>query len=187
MRESERALALIVVPVLAVALVITGGIRVGYAAMAPSEVSETRTATAALEELVEEVDPLEAAIASWGEPDLATLLAEAFPGAEWSLCGDSYSGLVWFGPGVKPTEAELLALWVTVGPAFAERRATAEIEAQERNESTKAAASARSADPTRQELCRSLDYRALQGSIDYTEVLSIHSTRAQWSLSGDSY
>jgi hypothetical protein len=195
--ESDRAIALIVVPLLAFALVITGGIGVGYAAMAPSGVSEDTTTTAALEELgssetaleelVEEVDPLEAAIASWGVPDLAAILAEAYPGAEWSLSGNSYSGLVWFGPGAKPTEAELLALWVTVGPALAERRATAEIEAQERLESDKAAASARSADPTRQELCRSLDYRALQGSIDYTKILSIHYSGAQWSLNGDSY
>jgi hypothetical protein len=33
------------------------------------------------------------------------------PNAEWSLNGEIYSGLEWFGPGDKPTLAEIEAAW----------------------------------------------------------------------------
>ncbi|MCO5164651.1 MAG: hypothetical protein M9939_26535 [Mesorhizobium sp.] len=41
---------------------------------------------------------------------LSEKLSRFYPGAEWSLDGDDYSGLMWFGPGDKPTEQDLDAL-----------------------------------------------------------------------------
>lgn len=42
------------------------------------------------------------------------ILMQHYPGAQWSLGGTDYTGLEWYGPGVKPTEAELTALWFAV-------------------------------------------------------------------------
>ena len=41
---------------------------------------------------------------------LSDKISRYYPGAQWSLLGDSYEGLEWFGPGEKPTEQELSAL-----------------------------------------------------------------------------
>jgi len=198
--DRERAVALIVAPVLACALVITGGVGVGLAATSgPHDTESTAAQTSELPEqslsddiVMEEetvaLDPLEEAIAAWGAPDLAAILTEAFPDAEWSLNGNTYSGLTWFGPGAKPTEEELLALWVTVGQVLAERRSAAEEERAEQEAQQAATEQARAADPTRQELCRSIDYKALYGpGVDYTKVLSVHYPGAQWTLNGSSY
>lgn len=47
--------------------------------------------------------------------DIALILTKEYPGAEWSLNGDSYSGLVWMSEDItKPTEEELSAAWDTV-------------------------------------------------------------------------
>jgi hypothetical protein len=46
--------------------------------------------------------------------DIATILTRKYPGKEWTLDGDSYSGLTWLSDGDAPTEAELEALWPTV-------------------------------------------------------------------------
>jgi len=134
------------------------------------------------------IDPYDEAIAAWGQPDLAAILSESFPDAEWSLNGNSYAGLNWIGPGPKPTEAELRALWVTVGKVLADRRVAAEEERTKQQAEEEAAQQARAADPISQELCRSIDYKALYGpGVDYTKVLSVHYPGAQWSLNGSAY
>lgn len=46
--------------------------------------------------------------------DYAAVLTANYPGASWTLDGDTYAGLDWHGPGDKPTEAELDAAWATV-------------------------------------------------------------------------
>jgi len=46
--------------------------------------------------------------------DIAQVLTRRFPGAEWTLNGDSYEGLTWLSDGDAPTEAELTALWSEV-------------------------------------------------------------------------
>jgi hypothetical protein len=196
--DRERALALIISPVLAVTLVIGGGIGAGYAAVGDvspatqdaieASITEVIVEEQEADEALVEIDPVEQAIATWGEPDIAAILSEAFPGAEWSLNGSSYSGLTWIGPGAKPTEAELRRLWVTLGGVFLERRQLAEAEAQAQAADRKATEAARAADPNRQELCQAIDYKALYGpGIDYTKILSVHYPGAQWSLNGSAY
>jgi hypothetical protein len=46
--------------------------------------------------------------------DIALILAKNYVGAQWSLNGDDYSGLVWLDDSVKPTEKELQAQWADV-------------------------------------------------------------------------
>jgi len=46
--------------------------------------------------------------------DIARILVSNFKGSEWILDGDEYSGLTWLSDTVKPTEAELGALWPSV-------------------------------------------------------------------------
>jgi hypothetical protein len=41
---------------------------------------------------------------------LADKLTRYYPGAQWSLNGNTYDGLEWIGPGDKPTEQELAGL-----------------------------------------------------------------------------
>lgn len=43
--------------------------------------------------------------------DLSLAIAHAYPSAEWSLSGNDYDKLVWYGPGEKPTLAELQTAW----------------------------------------------------------------------------
>jgi hypothetical protein len=196
--DRERALALIISPVLAGALVIGGGIGAGYAAggnnsptvqdTIETSIAEPVVEEQEVEEVIVDIDPVEQAIATWGEPDIAAILSEEFPEAEWSLNGNSYSGLTWFGPGAKPTEAELRRLWVTLGGVFLERQQLAEAEAQAQAADRKATEAARAADPNRQELCQAIDYKAIYGpGIDYTKILSVHYPGAQWSLNGSAY
>ena len=42
--------------------------------------------------------------------DISTILTKRYPDAEWTLDGDSYSGLTWLSDSTKPTLAELEAL-----------------------------------------------------------------------------
>lgn len=42
--------------------------------------------------------------------NIAEKLTRYYPDAQWSLNGDVYAGLIWHGPGEKPTEQELSAL-----------------------------------------------------------------------------
>jgi hypothetical protein len=46
--------------------------------------------------------------------DIATVLTRKYPGTEWTLSGDDYSGLTWLSDGEPPTETELKKLWPTV-------------------------------------------------------------------------
>jgi hypothetical protein len=46
--------------------------------------------------------------------DYTQILARKFPGAEWTLDGDSYEGLTWLSETPKPSQAELEALWSDV-------------------------------------------------------------------------
>ena len=43
-----------------------------------------------------------------------TVLLRKFPGAEWTLDGDDYTGLTWLSDSKKPTKKELEAHWPTV-------------------------------------------------------------------------
>jgi len=199
--DRERELVLLGAPILAMVLVV-GSIpgyaltpspeRVSYTAVedAPDSFTSAIDSTEPTQQEQEEeaIDPIAEAIALWGEPDLAAILSEEFPGAQWSLNGNTYEGLVWIGPGAKPTEETLLRLWNKVGEILAERRVAAEEEAAEKAAEQQARQEARAADPTRQELCRAIDYKALYGpGVDYTKVLSVHYPGAQWTLNGDAY
>ncbi len=199
--DQERSLALIGAPIFAVVLLVSGTIGAGLSVVStanPVDLDLTQASEIAEQVVVEETeslieiepepDPIELALEQWGRPDFAAILSEEFPGAQWTLNGDSYSGLTWIGPGAKPTEAELLNLWGKVGKLLSERRTLAEAEAEAKAAEQKAAAAAKAADPTRQELCRAIDYKALYGpGVDYTKVLSVHYPGAQWSLNGDAY
>jgi hypothetical protein len=46
--------------------------------------------------------------------DITKILSRKYPGAEWTLNGDTYDGLVWLSDGDAPTEAELQAEWAQV-------------------------------------------------------------------------
>ena len=46
--------------------------------------------------------------------DYATVLIANYPGSEWTLDGDDYSGLTWLSDTPKPTQAELDAAWPEV-------------------------------------------------------------------------
>ncbi len=46
--------------------------------------------------------------------DISLVLSRRYPGAEWTLNGDSYGGLTWLSEGDAPTEAELQAEWAQV-------------------------------------------------------------------------
>ena len=44
--------------------------------------------------------------------DYSAILSLNYPGAQWTLNGDSYEGLEWYDSTPKPTQAELGALWI---------------------------------------------------------------------------
>ena len=46
--------------------------------------------------------------------DIPKILTRRYPGAQWTLNGDSYSGLTWLSDGDAPTLAELEAEWAQV-------------------------------------------------------------------------
>jgi len=46
--------------------------------------------------------------------DISLVLSRRYPGSEWTLNGDSYSGLTWLSDGEAPTLAELEAEWAQV-------------------------------------------------------------------------
>jgi len=46
--------------------------------------------------------------------DIAKILSKRYPDAQWTLDGDSYSGLTWLSDGDAPTLAELEAVWAQV-------------------------------------------------------------------------
>ena len=51
--------------------------------------------------------------------DYVAVLTRNYPGIEWSLNGDDYSGLIWHGDTPKPSQAELDAAWPEVRDALA--------------------------------------------------------------------
>ena len=198
--DREREVVLWSFPLLSFSLIF--GSSAGYAfspmIAEPQPVGEPPSSSLASETLVSEidesfgeeaeVDPVEEAIAQWGEPDLVAILSSEFPGAEWTLNGDSYSGLVWLGPGIKPTEEELRALWPKVGKRLAEERELAAQQRLEKEEQDRIDRERKASDPTRQALVDMIDYKSIFGqSPDYSRILSIHYPGAQWSLNGDSY
>ena len=62
--------------------------------------------------------------------DYALILTANYPGAQWTLDGDDYSGLTWLDSTPKPTQAELDALW----PATAYNQQVAIVETTRRTE-----------------------------------------------------
>jgi hypothetical protein len=46
--------------------------------------------------------------------DISLILSRKYPGAEWTLNGDTYDGLTWLSEGDAPSEAELSAEWAQV-------------------------------------------------------------------------
>ena len=46
--------------------------------------------------------------------DITKILSKRYPDAQWTLDGDSYSGLTWLSDGDAPTLAELEAEWAQV-------------------------------------------------------------------------
>jgi hypothetical protein len=46
--------------------------------------------------------------------DIATILTRRYPGSEWTLDGDNYSGLTWLSDTTKPTKKTLEGLWAEV-------------------------------------------------------------------------
>lgn len=46
--------------------------------------------------------------------DIAKVLSKRYPGSEWTLDGDNYSGLTWLSEGKKPTKKSLEAEWAQV-------------------------------------------------------------------------
>jgi len=46
--------------------------------------------------------------------DITMILSKRYPGAQWTLNGDSYSGLTWLSAGKKPTLKALEAEWAQV-------------------------------------------------------------------------
>jgi hypothetical protein len=202
--DRERHAALLVTPVIAFSLIVGGGVGVGFAAVSPPDTTATATATAEIagsqnsellgsksqevEESKDAPDLVAEAIVAWGTPDIAAILTEEYPSAQWSLNGEAYEGLVWIGPGSKPTEAQLRALWPRIGQLLAERREAAQEEAEEEAAEQVAQQKERAADPNRNALVDKVDYRALFGpGPQYDKILQRHYPGAQWSLSGSSY
>jgi len=46
--------------------------------------------------------------------DYAAVLTVLYPGAEWTLDGDDYSGLTWYSDSEMPSQADLDAAWPAV-------------------------------------------------------------------------
>jgi hypothetical protein len=46
--------------------------------------------------------------------DIAMILTKRYPGSEWTLSGDNYSGLTWLCDTTKPTEKALQKVWASV-------------------------------------------------------------------------
>ena len=46
--------------------------------------------------------------------DITKILTRKYPGAEWTLNGETYAGLTWLSDGDAPSEAELQAEWAQV-------------------------------------------------------------------------
>ena len=62
--------------------------------------------------------------------DYTAILSANYPGAQWTLDGDTYEGLTWLDSTPKPTQAELDALW----PATAYNQQVAAVETTRRTQ-----------------------------------------------------
>ena len=58
--------------------------------------------------------------------DYVAVLKTKYPGAQWSLNGDTYDGLTWLSDTPKPSQAELDAAWPAVQQAQADAVAAKE-------------------------------------------------------------
>jgi hypothetical protein len=58
--------------------------------------------------------------------DIATILTRKYPGKEWTLNGDDYTGLEWLSSGKAPTEKELEDLWPVVVQEIEDEKAAKE-------------------------------------------------------------
>jgi hypothetical protein len=61
--------------------------------------------------------------------DIVKILVSKYPGSEWTLVGEDYSGLEWLSDTTKPTEEELADLWPEVQAELA-AKAQAKIDAK---------------------------------------------------------
>ena len=61
--------------------------------------------------------------------DIATILTRKYPGKEWTLDGDDYTGLTWLSDTAKPTKSALEKLWSEVQQEIADE-AQARIDAK---------------------------------------------------------
>jgi hypothetical protein len=56
--------------------------------------------------------------------DYTKILNAKYPGAQWSLNGDDYSGLTWLSDTTKPTKKQLDDLWAEVQAEIVAEAAT---------------------------------------------------------------
>jgi len=61
--------------------------------------------------------------------DITQVLTKRFPGTEWTLNGDDYTGLTWLSDTPKPTKKTLEGLWADV-QAEIQAEAQAKIDAK---------------------------------------------------------
>lgn len=54
--------------------------------------------------------------------DIAIILSRRYEGSEWTLDGDSYTGLTWLSDTPKPSKKTLEGLWVEVQAEIAGER-----------------------------------------------------------------
>jgi hypothetical protein len=126
------------------------------------------------------------AVSAHGLPDYSAILTRRYPGAQWSLSGNDPNGLVWSGPGERPTQEELDAHWPSVAAELAAEQAErAALKAAEDAART-AELDARRDDPEVKALLDRFDPRTIWGpDPDYSHVLSRRFPGAQWSLNGN--
>jgi hypothetical protein len=62
--------------------------------------------------------------------DYTKVLSVHYPGAQWTLNGDAYSGLTWISPGTKPTKATLDGLWDGVAFQLCLQKPMSELQAR---------------------------------------------------------
>lgn len=56
------------------------------------------------------------------KPDYTEILIRNYPGAQWSINGDDYEGLIWSDDSDAPSQAELDALWPDVYEALLDEK-----------------------------------------------------------------
>jgi len=58
--------------------------------------------------------------------DYAIVLTRRYPGKQWTLDGDEYTGLTWLDDSPKPSKATLDGLWAEVQQEIADEKAAKE-------------------------------------------------------------